>query len=165
MTLGDACLLPVGLVVSPASTPPNSPCPLLSLVQSRRGRRYSGSSLLSRSLSLAPHPFARHVAESDNNNKINFQQFQLKEKRVQCFLSQKHRELKCQLAISDTWKTLCSVPAKLMRVFYFNGCALKELVVRYIVHHGNEVWGIFGPGILYFFFSHIPAISKGETRQ
>lgn len=51
--------------------------------------------------------------------------------------------------------------------FYFNGCALKEPVVRYIVHHENEVWGIFGPGILFcfFFFSHILAISKGRMRQ
>jgi len=116
-------------------------------------------------LCLAPCPFAPHLAESDNNNRINFQQYQLKEKRVQCFLSQEHRELKRQPAISDTWKTLQVVPAKLMRAFYFNGCALKELVVRYIVHHGNEVCGIFGPGILHFFFSHIPAISKGGMRQ
>lgn len=45
-------------------------------------------------------------------------------------------------------------------MFYFNGSTLKELVVRCIVHHGNEVWGCVGPGILYF-FSLIPAISKG----
>lgn len=99
---------------------------------------------------MAQCPFAQHLAESDNNNKINFQQLQLKGKGVQCFLSQKHRELECQPAISNTWKTLCSVPAKLMRAFYFNGCALKDLLVRYIVHHGNEVWDSFGPGTLVF---------------
>lgn len=108
-------------------------------------------------------PFAQHLAEGENNNKINFQQFQLKEKRAQCFLSQKHRELKCQPAISDTWKILHSVPAKLVRVFYFNSCALKELVVRYIVHHGNEVWGIFGPGILYYFFTY-PSNLQGANK-
>lgn len=97
-------------------------------------------------------PFAQHLAESDNNNKINFQQLQLKEKRVHCSLSQKHRELECQPAISNTWKTLCSLPAKLMKVFDFNGWALKGLLVRYIVHHGNEVWGSFGPDTLVLVF-------------
>lgn len=110
-------------------------------------------------------PFTWHLAESDNNNKTNFQQLQLHEKRAQCFLTQKHRELRCHPAISDTWKTLCSVPENVMCcffffMFYFNGSTLKELVVRCIVHHGNEVWGCVGPGILYF-FSLIPAISKG----
>lgn len=64
-------------------------------------------------------PFTWHLAESDNNNKTNFQQLQLHEKRAQCFLTQKHRELRCHPAISDTWKTLCSVPENVMCFFFF----------------------------------------------
>lgn len=131
----------------------------LSLNQSRR-KVFGILTSFQEPLCLALCPFAQHLAESDNNNKINFQQLKLREKGVQCFLSQKHRELECQPAISNTWKTLCSVPVKLM------SWALKDLLVRYIVHHGNEVWGTFGPGTLVLvfwgFFSHI---SKGEKRQ
>lgn len=114
----------------------------LSLNQNRRGGRNLPSSLLSRSPSALLCVLLL-LAESDNN-KINFQQLQLKEKRAHCFLSEKHRELECQPVISNTWKTLCSLPAKLMKVFYFNGCALKGL----LVHHGNEVWGSFSPDTL-----------------
>lgn len=124
----------------------------LSLNQNRRGGRNLPSSLLSRSPSALLCVLLL-LAESDNN-KINFQQLQLKEKRAHCFLSEKHRELECQPVISNTWKTLCSLPAKLMKVFYFNGCALKGL----LVHHGNEVWGSFSPdtlGLVFWGFFHI----------
>lgn len=143
-------MIPSNSPLSPAEEEGGTGCPHFSPAASLFGSRC---------------PFTWHLAESDNNNKTNFQQLQLHEKRAQCFLTQKHRELRCHPAISDTWKTLCSVPENVMCcffffMFYFNGSTLKELVVRCIVHHGNEVWGCVGPGILYF-FSLIPAISKG----
>lgn len=85
---------PWALVTSPATNPPQLHLPSAQFGSKQKRRKvFRVLTSLQEPLCLAPCPFVRHLAESDNNNRINFQQFQLKEKRVQCFLSQKHREL------------------------------------------------------------------------
>lgn len=125
---------------------------------SRRGGRHLVLALLPRAplfVSLCC------LAESDNNNKTNFQQSWWKEKRAQCFLAEGWDVTRLS-AIPGTHCTQCQQIWRggvILMVALWKSWLLQSLYTMGM--RCRVVWVLCSV----FFFSHIPAILKGGRRQ